>query len=59
MYINFSQFNGKFAVPLPRNQMISLVAGLFCFRMSGTTSGIWNLANGGSSNLSYFKENEK
>lgn len=25
--------------------------GVFFFRMSGTTSGIWNLANGGSPNI--------
>ena len=27
-----------------------LVAGLFCIRKPGTTSGVWNLANGRSLN---------
>ena len=49
--IKWDIYPGKIAVPLPRNQLIKLVAGLFCIRKTGTTSGVWNLANGRSLNL--------
>ena len=48
--IKWDIYPGKFVVPLPRNQLIKLVAGLFCIRKPGTTSGVWNLANGRSLN---------
>lgn len=48
--IKWDTLPARFAVSLPRNQLIKLVAGLFRIRKTGTTSGVWNLANGRSLN---------
>lgn len=49
-YIKFSQFNGKFAVPLPRNQMIKSGCGAFLYMENRYHFLVRNLADGRSPN---------
>ena len=47
---NFSQFNGNFAVPLPRNQMIKSGCGAFLYMENRYHFLVRNLADGRSPN---------
>ena len=59
MYINFSQFNGNFAVPLPRNQMIKSGCGAFLYMENRYHFLVRNLADGRSPNDYNISNNER